>query len=112
MLRLDKRYPSTNVLIKNSFFEPTLVLLMATYVISMNDFMIPRFQGFMMSLGLSVATGIGNRPVKTTFPDQPVKNIFLILSPFFDHLRRKKKQVGIVFYANKASLTILVTSTN
>ena len=48
---------------------------------------------------------------KRLFPEQSIKNIFLILSPLFDHFRGKK-QVGIIFYANQASLRVLVTSAN
>ena len=56
-------------------------------------------------LDTSVVTGTGNWRSgrrfltgwsKRLFPEQPVKNIFLILSPFFDHFRGKK-QVGIIF---------------
>ena len=48
---------------------------------------------------------------KRLFPDQPIKNIFHILSPSFYHFR-VKRQVGIVFYAKQALLRVLVTSIN
>ena len=49
---------------------------------------------------------------KRLSPDQPVKNIFHFLSPFFDHFR-DKRQVGIVFFHEKqALLRVLVISTN
>ena len=48
---------------------------------------------------------------KRLFPEQSIKNIFLILSPLLDHFRGKK-QVRIIFYARQASLRVLVTSAN